>query len=143
MSVDVDDTSPYAIAPASQSQSQRLRPRRTWPYNIFRHRPVPPQPSQQPPLAPGSVPPPSQPPEEAQQRQREQADDANVTSGVSAPVLIGGVRMSFVIAMPHADAPANRRRSGISQVSCFGEGWRHREFALGIYHPPFRNHCAL
>lgn len=46
--------------------------------------------------------------------------------------------MSFVIAMPYADAP-NRRRSAISQVSSMGENWRRRDYAIGIYHhPPFR-----
>jgi len=63
-------------------------------------------------------------------------------TGAEASVPISGVRMSFIIAMPYAGAP-NRRRSEISQLSRVGENWRHRDYAIGVYHPPFREGFAL
>jgi len=83
------------------------------------------------------------PPQVAQQQQQQhqQVDVHGVTSEEEAATteLISGVRVSFVIMMPHADKP-DRRRSEISQVSQVVEpqqNWRRREYAIGIYHPSF------
>ncbi|KAI9508523.1 hypothetical protein F5148DRAFT_885550 [Russula earlei] len=105
LSIDVDRaSSERGISTAPHS---RLR----WPRNPFRRRPAPsPAPTQQ------------------QQQQHESG------LGAEAQALISGMRMSFVIAMPQADAP-NRRRSEISQASR-ADSWRRREYAIGTYHPP-------
>ena len=77
-----------------------------------------------------------------QQQQRQQLGVPGVTGAEEAITkgLISGVRVSSVILMPHAEAP-DRRRSEISQVSQVVEqqqNWRRREYAIGIYHPSFR-----
>ena len=59
----------------------------------------------------------------------------------TATGFINGVRVSCLIMMPHHHPHAQRRRSEISQVSQMVEqqqNWRRREYAIGIYHPSFR-----
>jgi hypothetical protein len=86
------------------------------------------------------------PPPHAQQQQQQQVD---VLTGAGAEAtttgLISDVRASFVIAMPHADAPEQWRRSEISRVSQVVEqqNWRRKEYAIGIYHPSFREGWRL
>jgi len=109
LSIDVDrEPSRRAISPAPTPRSRRF-----WPRNFLFHR--------------RSAPPPSQ---------AEQLDGGAGVVDVSARLLAGATRMSFIVAMPHADMP-NRRRSEISQLSRVGENWRRREYAIGVYHP----HC--
>ncbi|KAH9956481.1 hypothetical protein BC827DRAFT_1270852 [Russula dissimulans] len=102
---------------SGQAAAPTLTRSRRWPRNLFRHQPVPPAPPQ------------PQPP--------------NNSTGAEGQALsmYGSMRMSFVIAMPHTDAP-NRRRSEISQVSR-AEIWRGREYAIGMYHPPFWERAPL
>ncbi|KAF8483821.1 hypothetical protein DFH94DRAFT_326553 [Russula ochroleuca] len=119
LSIDVDrELSEEAIGSTSRS-------RRPWPFCLFRRKPVP-------------------PPSDAQQQQQPDphtdADAEAISTG-----LISGVRASFVIAMPHADAPEQWRRSEISRVSQVVEqhNWRRKEYAIGIYHPSFREGWSL
>ena len=52
------------------------------------------------------------------------------------------LRTSFIIAMPRADPP-NRRHSVLSQGPSVNGDWGNREFAIGIYHAPFREESLL
>ncbi|KAI0002157.1 hypothetical protein BJV74DRAFT_36882 [Russula compacta] len=108
LSADVDR------APSGQVRSRTVFSHRPWSLhsNLFGHRPAPPPP----------------PPQEYQ------LDGAGASADALGP--ISGLRTSFIIAMPHADA-ANWRRSEMSQLSRV-EGWGRREYAIGTYHPPFR-----
>lgn len=108
------------------------RSRRHWP-SLFRRRPARPPRSQ------------------AAQQQQQQRLDAPVTvHGVTGAEeatagLISGVRVSLAIMMPHPETP-DRRRSENSQVSRVVEqqqNWRRREYAIGIYHPSFREGWTL
>jgi len=110
------------------------RSRRPWPYSLLRRRQVRPPRSQA-----------------AQLQQLQQLDAPvsvhDVTGAEEATTTgpISGVQVSLVIMMPHADAP-DRRRSEISQVSHVVErqqNWRRREYAIGIYHPSFREGWTL
>jgi len=58
----------------------------------------------------------------------------------SAP--LSSLRMSFIIAMPRADPP-NRRHSVISQGPSVNGDWGNREYAIGVYHAPFREESSL
>jgi hypothetical protein len=113
LSIDVDrELSGRAIPPAPRS-------RRFWPRNLFHRRSVPPPSSQA-------------------EQQLDSAGAGAAGVDVSARLLAGATRMSFIVAMPHADMPNRRRLSEISQLSRVGENWRRREFAIGVYHPHFR-----
>jgi len=49
--------------------------------------------------------------------------------------------MTFIIAMPHKDPP-NRRQSVLSQGTSVNGDWGDREYAIGIYHAPFREESS-
>jgi hypothetical protein len=84
---------------------------------------------------------------QAAQQQQQHLDVHGVTGAeeVTTTGLISGVRVSFIVMMPHAETP-DRRRSEISQVSQVVEqqqNWRRKEYAIGIYHPSFNEGWAL
>ncbi len=86
-------------------------------------------------------------PRAPQAAQQQQVDVHGVAGAEEAmgSGLISGARVSFVIAMPRAEIPY-QRRSEISQVSQVVErqlNWRRREYAIGIYHPSFREGWTL
>ncbi|KAF8504793.1 hypothetical protein F5888DRAFT_785467 [Russula emetica] len=121
LSVDVGRVpSEQAVSPPTS------RSRRPWPYSLFRRRPA-------------------RPPR-SQVAQQQQLDVHGVTGAEEVTTgLISGVRVSFVIVMPHAETP-DRRRSEISRVSQVVEqqqNWRRREYAVGIYHPSFKEGWTL
>ncbi|KAH9050923.1 hypothetical protein EDB83DRAFT_2399199 [Lactarius deliciosus] len=58
----------------------------------------------------------------------------------SAPM--SSLRTTFIIAMPCADPP-NRRQSVLSQGPSVNGDWGLREYAIGIYHAPFREESPL
>jgi len=100
------------------SASTTTRSRRRWPRSLFRRQPVPPAPPQP------------------------QPHDNTGAEGLALN-MHGGLKMSFVIAMPHIGAQ-NRRRSEISHLSRAEEIWRGREYAIGrMYHPPFWERAPL
>ena len=58
----------------------------------------------------------------------------------AASVPMSRLRMTFIIAMP--SDPPNRRQSVRSQGPCLN-GDAHREYAIGIYHAPFREESSV
>ncbi|KAH9067586.1 hypothetical protein EDB87DRAFT_10196 [Lactarius vividus] len=58
----------------------------------------------------------------------------------SAPM--STLRTTFIVAMPCADLP-NRRQSVLSQGLSVNGDWGLREYAIGIYHAPFREDSSL
>lgn len=61
---------------------------------------------------------------------------------VAAAAPLNSLRMSFIIAMPRVDLP-NRRYSVISQGPSVNGDWGNGEYAIGIYHAPFREESSL
>jgi len=59
-----------------------------------------------------------------------------------ATIPMSRLRMTFIIAMPCADPP-NRRQSVLSQGPSVNGNWGHREYAIGIYHAPFREGSSI
>jgi hypothetical protein len=59
----------------------------------------------------------------------------------AASVPMSSLRMTFIIAMPHKDPP-NRRQSVLSQGTSVNGDWGDREYAIGIYHAPFREESS-
>lgn len=60
---------------------------------------------------------------------------------VAASVPMSNLHMTFIIAMPHRDPP-NRRQSVLSQGTSVNGDWGNREYAIGIYHAPFREESS-
>ena len=60
---------------------------------------------------------------------------------VAASVPMSSLHMTFIIAMPHRDPP-NRRQSVLSQGTSVNGDWGNREYAIGIYHAPFREESS-
>lgn len=58
----------------------------------------------------------------------------------SAPM--SSLRTTFIVAMPCADL-SNRRQSVLSQGLSVNGDWGLREYAIGIYHAPFREESPL
>jgi hypothetical protein len=80
---------------------------------------------------------------------QQQQDVHGVTGAEEAAATTTGLisdvqQVSLVIMMPHKETP-DRRRSQISQVSQVEQqqNWRRREYAIGIYHPSFREGWTL
>lgn len=59
----------------------------------------------------------------------------------AASVPMSSLRMTFIIAMPHKDPP-NRRQSVLSQGTSANGDWGDREYAIGLYHAPFREESS-
>ncbi|KAI9465315.1 hypothetical protein BJY52DRAFT_1246484 [Lactarius psammicola] len=55
---------------------------------------------------------------------------------------MSSLRTTFIIAMPCADPP-NRRQSVLSQGPSVNGDWGQREYAIGIYHAPFREESSV
>jgi hypothetical protein len=67
---------------------------------------------------------------------------ASDVEAAAASVPMSSLHMTFIIAMPHKDPP-NRRQSVLSQgTSVNGGDWGRREYAIGIYHAPFREESS-
>jgi hypothetical protein len=127
-------TSPLSVdvghVPSEQTASPPTsRSRRHWPYRLVRRR----------------RPPRSQAAQQLGVHVVTGAGEAAPATPATTTGLISDAQVSLVIMMPHKET-SDRRRSQISQVSQVVEqqqNWRRREYAIGIYHPSFREGWTL